>query len=225
MLFKLTLPLAILLALAGCSHDSGVEFELVGALAHVEQDDQEEFAPFIDDQFGGRFSVGFTAPVVRTDDFDSGLRLGGRFAGSFFREELNSRNVGGEPLLEVEDFANLSLLSPQLIVGYRQLLGNPDHGATLFLEPGVGLGPTIGIHTFGSDLQFADRTLSSDTFDTETEVSWSLNPYLRLGAAVDGIFIGAEGGYEWTGLEFDDRLGENARAWYLGIYLSVNVGQ
>lgn len=219
------LGIPLLLTLAGCSRDAGVEFEILAALAQVEQDDQEGFEPVVDDQFGGRLSVGFSAPVARTDDSGSGVRLGGRFAASFFREALSSRNVGGEPLLEVEDFANLTLLSPQLIVGYRQLLGDPDHGVVMFVEPGVGVGPTIGLHTFGSDFEFANETLSTDTFDRETEVSWSLNPYLRLGAAGDGIFIGAEGGYEWTGLEFDDRLGQNARAWYLGLYLSVNVGQ
>lgn len=219
----LPFSLAATLALAGCGRN-GVEFELVGALAQLEQNSQEGLPPLVDDQLGGRFSVGVTAPVDRSNDHDSGLRFGGRLAASFFREKLSSRDVGGEPLLEVEDFANLTLLSPQLLVGYRQLLGDPGHGTVMFVEPGVGVGPTIGIHSFGSDLQFADQTLSTDTFDTETELSWSVNPYLRLGAAMDGIFIGAEGGYEWTGLEFDDQLGEDARAWYIGFYLSVDVG-
>lgn len=219
------LGIPLLLCVVGCRQTPGLEVEFAAALAEVRQDPQEGFAPLVDDQLGGRVSFGLSAPVVRTDDVNSGLRLGGRLAGSFFRDKVSSRSVAGEPLLEIEDFANLSLLSPQLLVGYRQIFGDPDYGTAAFIEPGVGLGPTVGIHSFGSDLQFGDRTLSTDTFDTETDVSWSVNPYLRLGIASDVIFFGAEGGYEWTGLDFDDRLGQDARLWYVGLFFAVRVGQ
>lgn len=221
--FLHALLLVAALPLAGCSPERPPQLNLFAGYAQVELDEQDGFEPFFDQSGGGRIALGIDAPLTTTDDNGSGPRLGGRFSASMYREDLGDRIVAGEPLLEIEEFADLAILVPQVTLSYRQLLGEPQRTAA-FLEPGVGLGLAIGVLSFGSDLEFGDQVIGRDIDDTQSEVGYALNPFLRGGLAFDRLLVGLEGGYQWTGLEFDDSLGENPSEWYIGVFLALRLG-
>ena len=224
-------PAALLLLsvlLAGCAADGGPEVHLLAAYAYTEvQANDEALPPILDTRGGGRFAFGVQGPVGpgAADNEGYGLQLGGRLSTSYFREDLGERRVAGEEFLTVEDFASLSVVVPQVTLGYRALLGDPYDGG-LFVEPGVGAGLAVGTVGFARELEFGNRPVAvdSDGDDYETELSWAVAPYLRLGYAADSVSIGVEGGYQFTGLEFDDGLGERPEEWYVGLFLGVRLG-
>lgn len=220
-----------MLGVVGCATDRldrPPEVSFVAGLGAVELDGEGDFPddPIIGDdpQFSGRFAVGFDVPIVDVDGMGSGPRVGGRLGFTFTREEIGERHVAGEPLLEIEDYIGLTLITPQVTGTYRQYIGNDADDGAFFLEPGLGLGPAIGVMTFGSDLEFGDDTIGSDVGDTETEVGLGVQPFLRAGYDTSTVLIGAEGGFLWTGLNYEDDLGTDPREWYLGLFLSIKLG-
>lgn len=217
------LPVLVLLLLIGTTGCSAPpELNFLAAVSHIEQDETVDgFPPLVDDEVGGRFAVGVEGPL---QDEHTGPRLGGRLAFGVYREDLADRPVAGEPLLTIDEFADLSIITPQLVSSYRVLFGYPEEGA-FFVEPGLGAGLAVGVLSFGSDLEFGDQIIGTDIDESQTEVSWALSPFLRLGYAADRLRIGAEGGYQWTGLEFDDGLGADAREWYIGFFFGVQLGE
>ena len=224
-LASLALLLFVASAVWGCAGDRGPELNVVIGYADLTQDSQGGFEPIVDNQGGLRTSVGIDGPVLLTDESNgSGLRLGGRFAFSGYREDLGDRVVAGEPLLEIEEFADLGIFAPMATASYRQVFGDPDAGGAAFIEPGIGAGLSVGVLSFGSELQFGDRVIGSDIDESQTEVSYVLNPFMRGGYTSGQFAIGLEGGYQWTGLEFDDDLGVDAREWYLGLFFGFRLG-
>lgn len=208
----------------GCARGRQPQFNFLLGYAHVQMQEQDALAPLVDDQGGARGALGIDTAVAESTGNGSGPRLGGRFVFSGFREDVGERIVAGEPLLEIEDFVDLSLFTPQFVASYRQLFGD-GHGPGACIEPGVGVGPTIGVMSFGSELQFDDRPLGTRFGDSEVQPGVSLNPFLRGGYTNGRLFIGAEGGYQWTLLEFDDALGEDASEWYLGVFFGLQFGE
>ena len=223
-------PLTALLCLtaAGCARNVRPEFNLFGGYSNVQQDDSSSlYPPIVDTKGGGRFAVGLQGPVGQGDYNDSGagLQLGGRVSFSYYRQDVGERRVAGEPLLTIQDYSDLSVILPQATVSYRGVFGDPYDGA-FFVEPGVGVGPAVGVAGFNSELQFDDNTLAVDNgYDYQTKLSYGVNPFLRLGYANDRLTLGGEGGYQFTGLDFDQGLGKNAREWYVGLFVGVRVGQ
>ena len=220
----LLFPLALLLA--GCR--AGPEINVTGAYAYVEQDSNDTLLdPIVDSKGGGRFSVGVQVPVGGSaDGYDgNGFQVGGRFAASYYRQDIGERRVGGEPLLTVQDYSDLSIFAPMATVSYRAVVGDPYDGG-FFVEPGVGVGFAVGYTSFGSELQFDDDPLAyNNGNDDDTDVSYAVNPFLRLGYANERFAFGGEGGYQWTGLDFGRGLGQDAREWYVGLFFGVRVGQ
>ncbi|MEL7238698.1 MAG: hypothetical protein AAGK78_07535, partial [Planctomycetota bacterium] len=141
--------LVILLTVVGigCAGSPYPEAQVLIGVGGIEQEDDGGLpAIFSDSDVAGQFSVGFAAPL---DDFQgngSGLRLGGRLNVTFTREDGFERDVAGEPLLTIEDFSNLTVISPMGTVSYRQNFG--DEFSAFFLEPGLGVGPALGIISF-----------------------------------------------------------------------------
>ena len=230
----MTKPLFLLpllgLGLAGCSSDLDRPAELnfgIG-LGAVELDGEGDFPddPIIGDgpQFSGRFNVGVEVPVVDVDGNGSGPRLGGRLGVTYAREDVGSRNVAGEPLLEIEDFVDLALYTPQFVATYRQYFGNDADDGAFFLEPGVGIGPAVGVMGFGSDFQFGNSTLGRDIGDTETEVGLGIQPFLRVGYDTGPVILAGEGGVLFTNLNYEDDLGRDPREAYLGFFLGIKLG-
>lgn len=219
------LVIAVFASIAGCADGRRPEFNFMLGYADVQQDGEGGFDPIIDDQGGVRTAIGIDGPVRTTDDYGSGLRLGGRLSVSGYRQDIGDRVVADEPLLEIEEFVDLGLLTPQFVASYRQIFGDPEDGGGAFVEPGLGLGLTIATLSFGSDLEFGDRPIGTDIDDRETEVGLSLNPFLRGGYATGPLLIGLEGGYQWTSLEFDDALGGDPREWYVGVFFGVQLGE
>src|SRR5688500_10956477 len=224
MLAFYVMVLSAVLALAGCADGRRPQFNFMLGYSHVEQDSVGGFETFVGDEDGARVALGMDGLVRESDDNGSGLRMGGRIAISGYREDIGDRVVAGEPLLEIEDFVDLGLFTPQFVSSYRQVFGDIETGGA-FIEPGVGLGVTIATMSFGSNLEFGDRPIGTDIDDQETEVGLSFNPFLRGGYARGSLFIGLEGGYQWASLEFDDDLGADPAEWYVGIFFGVQLGE
>jgi len=217
------MPAVVAACLAGCADGRRPDINVAFAYTHVDMQDEGGFEPVIDTDGGVRTAVGIDGPVALTDDKGSGLRLGGRLSFSGYRKDIGDRVVADEPLLEIEEFVDLALISPHLVVAYRQLIGDEEGGA--FIESGLGLGLTVGVLSFGSDLRFGDHPIGTDIDETETELGMSLNPFLRGGWTNGRLLIGVEGGYQWTSLEFDDDLGSDPAEWYVGIFFGMQLGQ
>ncbi len=217
------IPLAVLI---GCADGVGPEIDFGAGIGGLDLEDEGGFESVIDGpRASGRFAVSGSGTVAVTDDFGSGPRIGGRVGFSYARRDLGGSRVAGEPLLTVDDFVDLLIVSPQVTASYRQYLGGADYfGEGWFVEPGLGLGPTFGYLSFGSQLEFADDVLSSDVEETEDAFGLGVEPYARLGYAGDGFVGGVEGGYLYTTLNFDDDLGQDANQWYIGFFVGVRLG-
>ena len=218
-------PLA-LLALVGCSSTAGPEVNILVAYSNAQQDDNDlALPPIIDTKSGGRTAVGIQGPIEGTGDGNgNGLQIGGRVAVSYYRQDIGDRSVAGEPLLTIEDFADLTVVAPMATVSYRTVFGDPYDGGFL-VEPGIGAGLAVGTVSYGSEFQFGNDPLSVDSGnDRDTDVSYVVNPFLRLGYGNERFAIAAEGGYQFTGLEFNDGLGKNASEWYVGLFFGVRIG-
>lgn len=223
--WKLCLPL-IALAGAGCADGVGPEIDFGAALGGFDLEDEGGFESVIDGpRVSGRFATGVSGTLAVVDDFGSGPRVGGRIGFGYTRRDLGGSNVSGEPLLSVDDFVDVLLVTPQVSASYRQYLGGSDFfGEGWFLEPGVGVGPAFGFLSFGQQLEFADDVLASEVEETETAVGFGVEPFARLGYAGEGFVGGLEGGWLYTTLNFDDDLGRNANQWYIGVFAGVRLG-
>jgi hypothetical protein len=213
------------LALGGCAgRQPPVHFNVMLGYAHTELEESGGFEPILDDRDGARVAVGADVPTMGTSVNGSGLRLGGRMSVSWLRDNQGERFLDDEPLLVVEDFIDLTMFTPQVVASYRQVIGDPDAGAA-FIEPGVGLGLAVATMSFGSDLEFGDDLVGTDIQDRERDVGFAVSPFLRGGFTRGRYLIGLESGYEWTSISFDHDLGDDPTQWYLGIFLSVELGE
>lgn len=209
---------------AGCGGPRPPEIQFVAGLGATDMQGEGGFVPAIDGpEFSGRLSVGGDGALADTDGNGSGPRLGGRIGFTYTQQDFRSRNVAGEPLLEIDDFIGLSLVTPQLVFSYRQMLGGDADFGGLFLEPGIGGGLAIGTLSFGSEFEFGNDPIGRDISDYETELSFGVQPFLRFGYDSGSLLVGAEGGYLWTGLNFEDDLGRDVDEWYVGFFLGVKL--
>ena len=213
------------LALVGCAGGDRPELNVMIGVGDLNQDDDGgEPAIFSQADYGGQFAIGLVSPPL--DNYDgngSGFRVGGRLNFTFTREDGFERTVAGEPLLTIEDFADLSLVSPQIVGSYRQTFGDEYSG--FFLEPGIGVGPSLGFMSFGSDFEFGNTTIGTDIDETEFALGFAANPFFRLGYDGNRWLIGAESGYQYTAISFDDDLGGNVDNWYIGLFLGFELGE
>jgi hypothetical protein len=216
---------SIAMLAGGCR--TGSEFHGMAGLGGFEMEGERGFDPIIDgSNVAGQFAFGFDTPVMADAGpaDGTGFRAGGRVGFTYTREDLGERSIAGEPLLSIEEFADLTIFMPQATFSYRQLLtGVPETGGSV-IEPGVGVGPAIGILGFGSELQFANDPVDTDIDEWETAVGLGVQPFLRAAYVGQGYAVGLEGGYVATTIDFDDALGRDTQSWYVGIYFSARVG-
>ena len=224
---RFAVSLGLLLAatcIAGCSHDyPPAEFNFLLGYARTEFEESGGLDPIIDRHDGARTAMGIDVPTMGTTENGSGLRLGGRLAFSWLRDETGERPIEDEPDLFVEDFVDVSFITPQVVASFRQVIGDPATGAA-FIEPGVGLGPTLATMNFGSDLFFGDSLVATDIDDREHELGFAVNPFIRGGFTRGRFLLGVEGGYEWMTLSFDHDLGDDPSLWYVGAFLAIELG-
>jgi len=214
------------LAAATLAAANDADLGLTLGLGEISLDDEAGFTNvFGDGSFSGRLELQGSVALVDVDGFGSGPRLGGRLGFGYAREDLGERSVAGEPFLNIEDYADLLLVTPQLTGSYRQYFPFDRRDNGLFVEPGVGVGPAFGFLSFGEQLEFGDDVLATEVDSTEDDASWGVQPYLRAGFAGEKVLIGAEGGYLVTGLDFDDDLGADASQWYVGIVVAARLGR
>ena len=167
------------------------------------------------DGLAGYSSVQADAPESPSPFFDddAGVRLavnGSRslFTPGFVRGDGGNGlrgNVGvsGSTYTGGSD-AELFVLSPQIGPSFRL------SAAGLFAEAGASGGA-------------AYATLDAEG-DDDDQLSWAARPYGRVGIVRDLFFLGVEGGYELTGLDFDlDDAGEDYENWYVGVVLGLRL--
>jgi hypothetical protein len=219
-------PCLLILLVAGCRSVSPPDIVFAAGLGGVDLEEENGLESAIDGpRISGRFDVAAAGTVAETDDLGSGPRLGGRLGFAYARRDLGDRSIAGEPLLEIEDFVDLFLFTPQITASFKQYFGSEIYAAEgWFIEPGVGVGPAIGSLSFGEQLEFGNDPIASDVDDTETQISWGVQPYLRLGYDTPSATFGLEGGYLFTGLDFDDDLGRDASQWYVSLVAGIRLG-
>ena len=146
-------------------------------------------------------------------DDDAGLRLAANGSRSLFTPGL-LRGPGGNGLrgnlnLSYSTYdgggdSELRVVSPQIGPSFRL------SAAGLFAEAGATGGAAIA-------------TLDA-AGDDDTDFSWAARPYARAGLVRDLFFVGVEGGYELTGLDFGlGSAGEDYENWYVGLLVGVRL--
>ena len=152
-------------AIVPVAHAVDPEFSLAGGATRVGFDDNA-----FDDEWGVWVQPSFTfAPISDLPQF----RLGGG---------LNLALVSLDIDLPFDDGdANLFLITPELLLSWRQPLGD-----RFYLEPGVGVGAVIGV---------------LDAFGTETDVGYSVRPFLRAGYDAARWSAGVEVAYRFGQLD------------------------
>jgi hypothetical protein len=145
-----------------------------------------------------------------------------RFAGNLSRSLVTPGLIRGEggngprinlnlsgSTYEGDNNAELFVLSPQIGPSFRL------SGFGLFAEAGATAGAA-----------YASIDLPGDD---DEQFSWAVRPYLRAGIVNERLFLGIEGGYERTGLDFDlpgaSAAGEDYENWYVGIVAGLRLTQ
>lgn len=167
--------------------------------------------------FAGYSSVQAQAPTGVSPFFDEDA--GVRIAGNASRSLITPGFVRGEGGNGLRGNINLSGSTYQ---------GNGD-SELFILSPQIG--PSFRLSAFGL---FAEAgataggvyaTLDTGTED-ESDFSWAVRPYGRVGLVGDTFMFGLEGGYERTGLDFGlGSAGEDYENWYVGLFLGIRLSQ
>ncbi len=157
---------------------------------------------------GSSTEIDGLAAFTRVDVNDVGQSDGVRLAGNLSQTLLTPgflRGEGGNGLrlnanVAYSDHSDdeFTVWSPQIGPSFRLGVGG------LYVEPGV----TVG----GAFAELGD----------DTEASWAVRPYGRVGLASDMFIVGVEGGYQYSNLEFD--FGDDPQAWYIGGYFGIRLG-
>lgn len=216
------LCLVLLAASLGCTRMQRPQSNFMLAYSEVETEQEGLIAPVVHDQGGVMFGIGFDGAVGEVAPNGGSFRLGGRLLTSWYHEDISERIVAGEPGLTIEEFAEMMLFTPQMTASYRQVFGSAKKG--LFIEPGAGLGLSIGSIFFGSEFQFGDDPIGVDYGDDEWAFGVALNPFVRGGVVFDRVLVGVEGGYQWSTAEFDSPLGADPSEWYVGGFVALELG-
>ena len=82
---------------------------------------------------------------------------------------------------------------------------------------GVGLGGVIGIYTTGE--QFFNEFYDTDV--SESDITWSVRPFVRTGYRHGRMTFGLETSYLWGGdLEFTNEIGGDLEEWFAGFFFA-----
>jgi hypothetical protein len=138
--------------------------------------DEEGGDEVLNDQWGPWVATSFSlAPIADTPQF----RLGGGVGFSWTSGTVDNEFITGD--------LDLFLITPELLVSWRQPLGADD--SHWYVEPGVGVGPAIGTLWF---------------VGTEWGYGYSVRPFLRAGYETEKWSAGLEASYRFAHLNFDD---------------------
>ncbi len=159
----------------------------------------------LDDADGAVFDIAFQiAPPHSGWRFGAGLMVGGWY------EEFQSV----DPNLDITDaYQSLSIIIPELRIGYHIPLGDPD-GNHLFIEPSMGVGLAIGTYSSG-DVYFG--TFYDDN-GSRTRANIAFRPKVQVGYSWDRFALGLEGSYLWTDLDFGNGIGGELTSWTAGVF-------
>lgn len=132
--------------------------------------------------------------LAPSDDLPN-LRLGAGLGFSYF-STTEDDFFGGS--LDVR----LYMFTPEVQVSWRQKIGE-----RFYLEPGVALGVAIG---------------AVDALGSDWGAGYSIRPFVRAGWDFERISIGAEAGYQFGHLEFDEG-GGSFRTLNVGAFVAVKL--
>jgi len=169
------------------------------------------------DGFVGASTVQSDTPEGVTPFFDdeAGFRVAGNASRSLFTPGF-LRGGGGNGL---RGNVNLS---------YARYDGNGDSELS-YVSPQIG--PSFRLSAFnvfaegGATGGVAIAQLDGGGGDDD-EFSWAARPYARVGYVSDFWFLGLEGGYELTGLDFGGfggAAGEDYENWYVGAVVGIRL--
>ena len=203
--------LSVLISLA--SHvRAESEFAISFGYTHLSLDDTSvgEF----DEQGGAYFEPRFSfTPYEHRPQFRVGLGLGF----SFFYDETDGSATfidddGDVFFADADDYEQLFLLNPELQLSWREQLRDG-----WMIEGGVGLGAIAGFYTAGE--QFFDEFYDQDL--SESDITWSVRPFIRAGYDNGRLRIGIEGSYRWGGnLDFTNEIGGDVEQWNVGVFFA-----
>jgi hypothetical protein len=114
-------------------------------------------------------------------------------------------NGGGlsEDLLKTENIWDITMLTPQIEVGWHQKIGSD-----LFVEPSIGAGWAI--------VAFQPRDIFADA---ETATGFVLRPGVLLGFGGSAWSIGFEATYGLERIDFEEGVGGTNVETYLGLFM------
>jgi hypothetical protein len=151
---------------------------------------------FIDNEWGVWLAPSFSfSPVSSTPEF----RLGAGVSFAWVSVDTDS-DTG--TLFNTGD-ADLYLITPELLISWRQPIG--DH---FYLEPGIGVGAVIGL---------------LDSFGTESDVGYSIRPYIRAGYDAARWSAGMEAAYRFGQLDLGGGSSD-LQNFSIGVFISFNLG-
>lgn len=105
-----------------------------------------------------------------------------------------------------DPFKEFEMIVPEFRIAYHIPVKN------LFIEPSIGVGPSIGLFRVGDD--------SDDYWDADDtwRVGIAVEPALQIGYAQDQWAVGGEISYLVTHLDFGDDVGGDIDTFYLGAF-------
>jgi len=188
------------------------EFAIGFGYTHVSLDDTSLGA--FDDKGGAYFEPRFSfAPYEQRPQFRVGFGLGFSF---FYDETDGSATVidddGNIFFADADDYEQLFLLTPELQLSWRQEL---EKG--WLIEGGVGIGAIAGFYAAGEEFfgEFYDQDLD------ESDITWSLRPFIRAGYDNGRMRYGIEASYQWGGnLDFTNEIGGDVEQWNVGVFFA-----
>ena len=203
--------LLILLPLASRA-EAESEFAIGFGYTHVSLDDTSIGG--FDEQDGAYFEPRFSfAPYEQRPQFRVGFGLGFSF---FYDETDGSATIidddGDIFFADADDYEQLFLLTPELQLSWRQEL---EKG--WLIEGGVGVGAIAGFYIAGEEFfgEFYDQDLD------ESDITWSLRPFIRAAYDNGHMRVGVEGSYQWGGdLDFTDEIGGDVEQWNVGVFFA-----
>lgn len=163
----------------------------------------------LDGQGGGRFEPRFSWRPFPSDRPEVRFGVGLGFASYY--DESDAGTIVAPPFdFDVEDYEDISLVTPEFQVSWREPLGEK-----WWVEAGVGVGPVFGFYSAGQVV--FDDLIDEDV--SEHDAGLGVRPFVRAAWHNERWSVGLEGSYQWTTIDFGEAFGGDASEWYVGLFV------
>jgi hypothetical protein len=158
-------------------------------------------------ELDGEENLALKIKFMLTPKNDTPWRFGFGLSGGYALDETDAFVFDGDAYTD-DPFKELSILIPEFRVAYHWKVDK-----FWFVEPSIGVGPSIGIFRVGEDDDWA-----WGGGDAHWKVGIAVEPSIQIGWGKDGWALGAEASYTWTHLDFGDDAGGEIEMFYLGAF-------